>query len=123
MSYTPTTWVTGDTVTPEKLNKIEQGIYDAGGSTASAFVVDAYDDNGVCTLQETAGNIINAYTSGTPVIIQTRDPVTGNIGYARSLIHAVYMIPGQRYSFEADNFVVCYASSLDEYPTGDGGGE
>lgn len=31
MSYLPTTWVTGDTITAEKLNKIEQGIAGAGG--------------------------------------------------------------------------------------------
>lgn len=31
MSYTPTTWTTGDTITATKLNKIEQGIADAGG--------------------------------------------------------------------------------------------
>ena len=29
MSYTPTTWTTGDTVTATKLNKIEQGIAEA----------------------------------------------------------------------------------------------
>ena len=123
MSYTPTTWVTGDTVTPEKLNKIEQGIYDAGGSTASAFVVDAYYNGGVWTLQETAGDIINAYTSGTPVIIQTREAVTGNIGTVRSLILTIYITPGEQYSFWADNFIGCYANSLDEYPSGDEGGE
>lgn len=31
MSYTPTTWTTGDTITATKLNKIEQGIASAGG--------------------------------------------------------------------------------------------
>ena len=30
MSYTPTTWATGDTVTATKLNKMEQGIANAG---------------------------------------------------------------------------------------------
>lgn len=30
MAYTPTVWVTGDTITAEKLNKAEQGIADAG---------------------------------------------------------------------------------------------
>lgn len=29
MSYTPTTWATGDTITSEKLNKIETGIEEA----------------------------------------------------------------------------------------------
>ena len=31
MSYTPTTWQTGDTITATKLNKIENGIANAGG--------------------------------------------------------------------------------------------
>lgn len=31
MSYTPTTWTTGDTITATKLNKIEQGVANAGG--------------------------------------------------------------------------------------------
>ena len=31
MSYTPTTWATGDSVTATKLNKLEQGVANAGG--------------------------------------------------------------------------------------------
>ena len=31
MAYTPTQWVTGDTVTATKLNKLEQGVANAGG--------------------------------------------------------------------------------------------
>lgn len=31
MSYTPTTWNTGDTITASALNKIENGIANAGG--------------------------------------------------------------------------------------------
>lgn len=31
MSYTPTTWTTGDTITASAMNKIEQGIAGAGG--------------------------------------------------------------------------------------------
>ena len=40
MSYEPTTWKAGDTVTSAKLNKMEQGIANSGGSfiiTASAL--------------------------------------------------------------------------------------
>lgn len=42
MSYTPTTWTTGDTVTATKMNKIENGIANAGGHDA---VVSLYHDN------------------------------------------------------------------------------
>lgn len=39
MSYTPTTWTTGDTITATKLNKIEQGIADAGGGGLGIDVI------------------------------------------------------------------------------------
>lgn len=53
MAYTPTTWVTGDTVTATKMNKLEQGVANAGGGK-----YDAYDyvikqvDSGTPTLEK-----------------------------------------------------------------------
>ena len=38
MSYTPTTWATGDVITATKLNNMEQGIASAGGG--GPIVVD-----------------------------------------------------------------------------------
>ena len=38
MSYTPTTWTTGDTITATKLNKMEQGIAGAGGGVEVVFI-------------------------------------------------------------------------------------
>lgn len=40
MAYTPTTWVTGDTITAVKLNNMEQGIAASG----TLFVETAYND-------------------------------------------------------------------------------
>lgn len=42
MSYTKTNWKDGDVISAEKMNKIEQGIADAGASGGSddVFVVD-----------------------------------------------------------------------------------
>ena len=37
MSYTPTTWTTGDTITATALNKIENGIASAGGGGAVGY--------------------------------------------------------------------------------------
>lgn len=39
MSYTPTVWANGDTITATKLNKIENGIADAGGGGGGVLVV------------------------------------------------------------------------------------
>lgn len=51
MSYTPTNWTTGDTITASALNKIENGIANAGGGK-----YDAYDF------------VISQVDSGTPVL-------------------------------------------------------
>ena len=50
MSYEPTTWKSGDTVTSAKLNKMEQGIANAGGG--GALVVTATEGTLNKTWQE-----------------------------------------------------------------------
>ena len=45
MSYTPTTWTTGDTITATKLNKIEQGIAGAGGGGLIGYENAELDKN------------------------------------------------------------------------------
>lgn len=52
MSYTPTTWAAGDTVTAAKLNKLEQGVAAGGG------VLVVHDVNG--TLDKTWQEIADA---------------------------------------------------------------
>lgn len=44
MAYTKTNWKDGDVISAEKMNKIEQGIEDAGasGGSGDVFVVDIY---------------------------------------------------------------------------------
>ena len=42
MSYTPTTWTTGDTITATKMNKIEQGIAGIGGNPLITFNFDGF---------------------------------------------------------------------------------
>ena len=59
MSYTPTTWVTGDTITATKLNKMEQGIAGAG---AGDILFDIGVADGV--LDKTWTEIYTAVASG-----------------------------------------------------------
>lgn len=61
MAYTPTTWATGDTVTATKMNKLEQGVANAG----SAVIIT---DNGTA-LDKTYAEIYNLVHSGTPCYI------------------------------------------------------
>ena len=40
MSYTPTNWQNGDVITAEKLNKLENGVANAGGGANGGLVLD-----------------------------------------------------------------------------------
>ena len=58
MAYTPTTWVTGDTVTATKMNKLEQGVANAGGAT----FFNITEEDGV--LNKTWTEILTAVSNG-----------------------------------------------------------
>lgn len=60
MAYTPTTWATGDTITAEKLNKMEDGI-----ATAELFAINVdYDENNQYIMDKTIDEILNALDNG-----------------------------------------------------------
>jgi hypothetical protein len=69
MSYTPTTWTTGDTITASAMNKIEQGIANGGGG----FVVNVTSENGTLTMDKTFAEIYEAMDSGIPCFMKYFD--------------------------------------------------
>ena len=63
MSYTPTNWKTGDVVTSAKLNKLEQGVADAGlGALVATFTLS--ESGTAC--DKTYAEIDAAYQNGGP---------------------------------------------------------
>ena len=70
MSYTPTQWATGDTVTAEKLNKMEGGI--AAAAPTDPFIVNltptAQDMSGV--MDATVAEINEAYEAGYRIVFR-----------------------------------------------------
>ena len=65
MSYTPTTWTTGDTITASAMNKIENGIANVG----SALIVQTSYVNGNLTLDKTIQELYDATIAGIPVYL------------------------------------------------------
>ncbi len=59
MSYTPTTWATGDTITAAKLNNMEDGIANAGGGWDAIIRLTHADNSGP-----------DNYTNLTPSIVE-----------------------------------------------------
>lgn len=76
MNYNKTTWDTGDIVTAEKLNNIEDGIASAGDGI---FIVSVQGgDNEPRALDKTYAEIVEAFNSGkTVVILQSQSSSAG----------------------------------------------
>lgn len=138
MSYTPTTWTTGDTITATALNKMEQGIASAGGVLIcnSSFDVDGED----YILDKTVQEIYDALLAGTPAYIKfqygtlgasgTGDcqstlylaPIIAIVGYAYTNTIRIIASKPKRQNFDneycnyAAGVLVYSATSLDVYP-------
>ena len=68
MSYTPTNWQTGDTVTAEKLNNMEQGIELANDAFVITLTPTEQDYSG--TIDKTYDEIVSAVNSGVKIFFK-----------------------------------------------------
>lgn len=67
MSYTPTNWQTGDTITAEKLNKLENGVASGGGG--GLFKITATLNNETWSVDKTFNEIVSAYNNGMLIVL------------------------------------------------------
>ena len=70
MAYTPTTWTTGDTVTATKMNKIENGIANAGNNYDIVISADQYPVSSSTTFTVLSGSSTACYNK-----LQDGDPL------------------------------------------------
>ena len=93
MSYTKQTWNTGDTITADKLNHMEDGIMESGES--GAFIINVIDDGATWTLDKTWQEIYDAHSSGVVCVIKYTSEEPGNI---RQISYSVSVVDGQLYT-------------------------
>lgn len=74
MSYSPTNWQTGDTVTAEKLNHMETGIDNAANAFIVTLTPTALDYSG--TMDKTVAEIDAAYQAGKEIIFRIYSSLT-----------------------------------------------
>lgn len=68
MSYEKQTWATGDIVTADKLNHMEDGISAVGGGYDAEFHVTIVDDAPVITTDATYSEFVQKLTDGFPKV-------------------------------------------------------
>lgn len=115
MSYTPTQWSTGDTITAEKLNKLENGIANSGGS----LIVNITQDDGL-VMDKTFGDIWDAFTGGSTIRFQYID---GGVGYSLVYLSGIvsdspdYIIRLYYIESTTAETIVFAANTPNDYPT------
>lgn len=114
MSYTPTEWVTGDTITAEKLNKMESGIASAGGG--GAFIVNM--DAQTLALNKTWQEICDAMANGQPTYILGVNPMGAVCTPVLLAFNtgAGYSIVGAGSDAQTITVALYTAASADDYP-------
>lgn len=112
MSYTPTTWTTGDTITASALNKIENGISNAGSVLICNSTYDG--ENDIYVLDKTVQEIYDAMRGGTPVYIKYQ---YGEIG--QHYVDLLYFAPVTKiYNYNyTNNIRICATKGSSSYNT------
>lgn len=91
-SYTPTTWATGDTITATAMNKIENGIANAGGSSWDAVIrLTHSNDSGA----DVPANLTPSIVSGAFADLSAK---ISNGGYPCILVEYYHPMWGNRFS-------------------------
>ena len=117
MSYTPTNWQTGDIVSSQRLNKLEEGVKNAYDVMVINGTVSISDRDGTVngvTLQAQAGEIFDAAMAGTPIFLHYTDDSSSSM----CAIDSVYMDAENNYSVDIKALgVVLSAQNASDYPT------
>ena len=109
MSYTKQTWATGDVITTDKMNHMEDGIA-SNESSSNTLVVTVIDDSEQerSVLDKTWQEIYDAFSTRNVVLVQE--------GLKRSLMQ-IYMVTGSSYVAEFYNDFIFYADTANDYPS------
>ncbi len=101
--YEKQTWNTGDVITEEKLNHMEDGIASGGSGGGTFFVGSTYDESTqIETLDKTWKEIVDAFNAGKNVILKFSDGPT---------ITTIYTLAG--YGCANNNFAVRFFGYID----------
>lgn len=112
MSYTPTNWQTGDTVTAEKLNNIEQGLFEVADISTSFTVIltpTSEDMSGI--MDRSPQQIADAFNAGRRIFIYV--PSMGGLTAEMTQFVPVDMGDGRTLYEAWGNFVYLNYNGID----------
>lgn len=113
MAYIPTDWQTGDTITADKLNNIEQGIANASGAVIVGYTIS----NGTLTFDKTWQEIYDSITAGSICVAIFNLEDFGGIYYWSTIAEVITKLAydSGNYGFEIGGYAAS-AQSPTDYP-------
>lgn len=123
MAYEPTIWKTGDIVSSERMNKIEQAIASNGGNIfyCNASIEDYYDEHSgqtmpVYQLDHTTQELIDVFDEGKIVVVTmpTSSKFSNVTLFELTLWQSSYVFHG------ANSYVAFIGFGLDKCPITEG---
>lgn len=100
MAYVPTNWKTGDTITADKLNNIENGIASSGGGGGGGALILEPEATETDMNLKTSYNVIkNAFLSGKNIILSFSVEAQGRQLY----IYSHFMITASQEMIQGDD--------------------
>lgn len=140
MAYTPTNWSTGDTITASALNKLENGVANAGSALIVNYSWNSSISNYV--LDKTVQEIYDAILGGTPAYIKYQYGALGPSGTGAAYVSHTFLAPityiygydyagdiritasrptlrsqaSNKYSLFSPSVVIFSASGMNDYP-------
>lgn len=111
MTYEKTNWQTGDIITAEKLNKLENGVSNGGGIE----LVTATKEDDLITLNASWNDVYNAITSG-KIVAYIKNDISSQGQMEMATIALVYCSYLMRASAETtedtDTYIACFSATL-----------
>lgn len=111
MSYTPTVWNTGDTITAEKLNKLENGVASGGGIfvVPVTATIPPVGDNPYST-EVAFADVQNAAVNGKVLVYSIRTIYAGELRKIESAF-GVYDVEAQEVYIVVETGSLIHSSS------------
>lgn len=108
MSYNKTNWVSGDVITAEKLNNIEEGIESVAGSGLSGVlvlsIVDGQKNDKI--LNRSAKEIVDTFKNNTPIFVRLDEENPENLGEDSIAYHLLYVNTIEKMALDPHDIVV-----------------
>lgn len=116
MSYTPTNWQTGDTITAERLNKLEAGVVAASNLFAelSPIVVDGTEYQNIFVIIDETQKMCGGFTTDSDItkIIGHYSESDGFFAYVLLVDYAIARITGMSVSDVPNSAVTIVGESM-----------